>query len=177
MSCSGTCWPLGGAWQIDGETVETVSDFILGGSKITVDGDCSHEIKTLTPWKESYDQPSVQETCPNPFSLHALEPPCPTLCNPIDGSPPGSAVIFIWADEHCAKCLRHGYRVDLTNLLLFRVWSADRQHLCHLEIDRNVAFQVSHPRYGLSRWVSSKQPTYQCRKCGFISMLRTKLSL
>ena len=32
-------------WQIDGETVETVRDFILGGSKITVDGDCSHEIK------------------------------------------------------------------------------------------------------------------------------------
>ena len=33
------------SWQIDGETVETVSDFILGGSRITVDGDCSHEIK------------------------------------------------------------------------------------------------------------------------------------
>ena len=33
------------SWQIDGETVETVSDFILGGSKITVDGNCSHEIK------------------------------------------------------------------------------------------------------------------------------------
>ena len=33
------------AWEIDGETVETVSDFILGGSKITADGDCSHEIK------------------------------------------------------------------------------------------------------------------------------------
>ena len=32
-------------WEIDGETVETVSDFILGGSKITADGDCSHEIK------------------------------------------------------------------------------------------------------------------------------------
>ena len=46
------------SWEIDGETVETVSDFILGGSKITVDGDCSHEIKRrLTPWKESYDQP------------------------------------------------------------------------------------------------------------------------
>ena len=41
------------SWEIDGETVETVSDFILGGSKITVDGDCSHEIKMLTPWKES----------------------------------------------------------------------------------------------------------------------------
>ena len=33
------------SWEIDGETVETVSDFILGGTKITVDGDCSHEIK------------------------------------------------------------------------------------------------------------------------------------
>ena len=33
------------SWQIDGETVETVSDFILGGSKISADGDCSHEIK------------------------------------------------------------------------------------------------------------------------------------
>ena len=33
------------SWQIDGETVQTVSDFILGGSKITIDGDCSHEIK------------------------------------------------------------------------------------------------------------------------------------
>ena len=38
--------------QIDGETVETVSDFIFWGSKITADGDCSH-----VPWKESYDQP------------------------------------------------------------------------------------------------------------------------
>ena len=45
------------SWQIDGERVETVADFIWGGSKITADGDCSHEIKTLTPWKESYDQP------------------------------------------------------------------------------------------------------------------------
>ena len=45
------------SWEIDGETVETVSDFILGGSKITADANSSHEIKTLTPWKESYDQP------------------------------------------------------------------------------------------------------------------------
>ena len=62
------------SWEIDGETVETVSGFILGGSKITADGDCSHEIKPiqygkvknnsknyfkkmLTPWKKSYDQP------------------------------------------------------------------------------------------------------------------------
>ena len=37
------------SWEIDGETVETVSDFIFGGSKITADGDCSHEIKTRLP--------------------------------------------------------------------------------------------------------------------------------
>ena len=45
------------SWQIDGETMETVSDFIFLGYKITVNGDCSHEIKTLAPWKKSYDQP------------------------------------------------------------------------------------------------------------------------
>ena len=45
------------SWQIDGKTVETVSDFIFGGSQITADGDCSSEIKRLAPWKESYDQP------------------------------------------------------------------------------------------------------------------------
>ena len=39
------------------ETVETVADFIFLGSKITADGDRSHENKTLTPWKKSYDQP------------------------------------------------------------------------------------------------------------------------
>ena len=45
------------SWEIDGETVEIMADFILGRSKITADGDCSHEIKKmLTPWKESYDQ-------------------------------------------------------------------------------------------------------------------------
>ena len=44
------------SWQIDRETMETVTDFIFGGSKITADGDCSHEIKMLTPWKKTYDQ-------------------------------------------------------------------------------------------------------------------------
>ena len=43
------------SWQIDGETIETVSDFIVLGSKITADGDHSHE-KILAPWKKSYDQ-------------------------------------------------------------------------------------------------------------------------
>ena len=42
---------------INGESVETVSDFMFLVSKITTDGDCNHEIKTLTPWKKSYNQP------------------------------------------------------------------------------------------------------------------------
>ena len=44
------------SWQIDGETMETVTGFIFGGSKITADGDCSHEIKDTCSWKKSYDQ-------------------------------------------------------------------------------------------------------------------------
>ena len=45
------------SWQIDGETMETVTDFVFLGSRITADGDCSHEIKMLAPWKKSYNQP------------------------------------------------------------------------------------------------------------------------
>ena len=45
------------SWQIEGEKREAVTDFIFLGSTITADGDCSHEIKTLAPWKKSYDQP------------------------------------------------------------------------------------------------------------------------
>ena len=45
------------SWNIDGETMETVTDFLFLDSKITAEGDCSHEIKKLPPWKKSYDQP------------------------------------------------------------------------------------------------------------------------
>ena len=46
------------SWQLDGETIETVTDFIFLVSKITADGECSHEIKKmLAPWKKSYDKP------------------------------------------------------------------------------------------------------------------------
>ena len=45
------------SWEIDGEIVETVSDFILGGSKITADGDCSHEIKRCLLLRRKDDQP------------------------------------------------------------------------------------------------------------------------
>ena len=43
-------------WQIYEETMEAVTDFILGGSKITANGDCNHEIKTLVPWEKSYNK-------------------------------------------------------------------------------------------------------------------------
>ena len=73
------------SWQIDREAMETVRDFILMGSKITADSDCSHDIKRhLTPWKKSYDQPSVQ------FSSVAQS--CLTLCDPINRSTPGLPV-------------------------------------------------------------------------------------
>ena len=45
------------SWEIDGETMETVTDFVFLGSKITANGNCIHEIKTFVPWKKSYDQP------------------------------------------------------------------------------------------------------------------------
>ena len=45
------------SWQIDGETMETVRDFIFLGFNITADDDCSHEVQTLAPLKKSYDQP------------------------------------------------------------------------------------------------------------------------
>ena len=46
------------SWQIDGETMETVTAYIFLGCKITADGDCNHEIKRhLAPWKKSYDKP------------------------------------------------------------------------------------------------------------------------
>ena len=46
-------------WQIDRETMQTVRDFILGGAKITEDGERSHEIKTLNPCEKSHDQHSI----------------------------------------------------------------------------------------------------------------------
>ena len=46
------------SWQIDGETMETVTNLIFLQSKITADGDCSHEKKALASWKKSYDKPT-----------------------------------------------------------------------------------------------------------------------
>ena len=45
------------SWQIEREKEEAVTDLLFSGSKITADGDCSHEIRTITSWQESYDKP------------------------------------------------------------------------------------------------------------------------
>ena len=71
------------SWQIDGEIMETVTDFIFLGSKIIADGDCNHEIKRhlLLDNAPAAAAKSLQS--------------CPILCDPIDGSPPGSPVLGI----------------------------------------------------------------------------------
>ena len=71
------------SWQIDGETMETVRDFILGGSKFTAKGDCSHEIKRCLLLG--------RKVMTNLAAAKSLQS-CPTLCNPIDGSPPSSTI-------------------------------------------------------------------------------------
>ena len=70
------------SWQIDGETLETLRDFIFLGSKITADGDCSHEIKR----RLLLGRKAMTNLAAKPLQS------CPTLCGPIDGSPPGSLV-------------------------------------------------------------------------------------
>ena len=104
------------SWQIDGETVETVTDFILGGSKITADGDCSHEIKRclLLGRKAMTNLDSISKsrdiTLPTKVRLveamvfpvvmygcdeSEIAQSCPTLCDPMDCSLPCSSVCGI----------------------------------------------------------------------------------
>ena len=75
------------SWQIEGDTVETVVDFIFLGSKITADGDCSREIKRhLFLGKKVMTNLAATATAAKSLQL------CPTLCDPIEGSPPGSPI-------------------------------------------------------------------------------------
>ena len=75
------------SWQIDGEIVETVTDFIFLGSKITADGDCSHEFE-----RHLLVGRKVMTNLADAAKSRQL---CPTLCDPIDGSPPGSPILGI----------------------------------------------------------------------------------
>ena len=82
------------SWEIDGGTVETVTDFILGGSKITADGDCNHEIKRrLLLGRKAMINISAAAAA---VSLQS----CPTLCDPIDSSPPGFPSLGFSRQEH-----------------------------------------------------------------------------
>ena len=72
---------------ISWETVETVRDFIFGGSKITADGDCSHEIKRCMLLGRK-----VMTNLSAAAAAAKSHQSCPTLCDPINGSPPGSPI-------------------------------------------------------------------------------------
>ena len=80
------------SWQLDGETMETVTDFIFLGSKITTDGACSHEIKRHLPFGRKtvkiLSSVSVQ------FQFISVAQSCLTLCDPINCSTPGLPVHY-----------------------------------------------------------------------------------
>ena len=88
------------SWEIDGETVETVSDFIFLGSKITANGDCSHEIKRLLGKKVMTNLDSILKskdiTLPTKVhlvsSVSSVTQSCPTLCDPKNCNTPGLPV-------------------------------------------------------------------------------------
>ena len=75
------------SWEIDGETVETVSDFYFLVFKITADGDCSHDIKRCLLFGRKV-MTHLDAAAAPAKSLQS----CPTLCDPIDGSSPGSPI-------------------------------------------------------------------------------------
>ena len=73
--------------QIDGETLETVTDLMFLGSKITTNGDCSHDIKR----RLLLGRKSMTNLAAAAAAAKSLQS-CPTLCDSIDGNPPGSSV-------------------------------------------------------------------------------------
>ena len=77
------------SWQRDGEKMETVISFIFLGSKTTVDSDCSHEIKTLAPWKKSYNKAAAAAAAAKSLQL------CPTLCDPNDKATDKISSLFL----------------------------------------------------------------------------------
>ena len=82
------------SWHIDGETVETVADLILGVSKITADGDCSHEIeRCLLLGRKAMTNLESESESEVPQS-------CPTLCDPMDYSLPGSSSMGFSRQEY-----------------------------------------------------------------------------
>ena len=125
------------SWQINGETVETVADFILGGWKITADGDCSHEIKRclLLGRKAMINLAAAAK------SLQS----CLILCDPIDDSPPGSTVSGILQ----ARILEW-VAISFSNAWKWKVKVKSLSHIWLLATPWTAAYQAP-PSMGFSR--------------------------
>jgi len=94
------------SWHIDGETIETVTDFLFLGSKITADGDCSHEIKMLAPWKKSYGQPDS--------TLKSRDISLPTKVHPVKAMV--FSVVMYWCESWTIK------KTECQRINAFQVW-------------------------------------------------------
>ena len=77
------------SWQTEGEKLETIADFISLGSKITVDGDCNHDIKTLAPCKESYERPPKQHSKSQRYHFVNTGPHSQSYCF-------SSSLVWMW---------------------------------------------------------------------------------
>ena len=147
-------------WEIDGETVETVSDFIFLGSKITADGDCSHEIKRrlLLGSKVMTNLDSILKSrdISLPTKVHLVKAmvfpvvmygceswtikkaaaaskslqSCPTLCDPTDGSPPGCSVPGILQARILEWVAISFSKETLTTIYSKEGWSAVEGRCC-----------------------------------------------
>ena len=122
------------SWQIDEETVETVTDFIFLGSKITADGDCSCEIKTLAPWNKNYNQPR-QHIKKQRHYFASLGSPLPTKVHQV------KAMVFPVVTYRCEswtiKKAEH-WRIDAFEVWCWRrllrvPWTAKRSNLSILK--------------------------------------------
>ena len=140
------------SWQTDGETVETVSDFIFLGSQITADGDCSHEIKRrlLLGRKVMTNLDSILKrrdiTLPTKVCLVKVFPvvmyaaaaaktlqSCPTPCDPIDGSPIGSPIMYGWTIKNAERRRIDAFELWCWRRLLRIPWTASRSNQSILE--------------------------------------------
>ena len=133
------------SWQTDGETMETVTDFIFGGSKITADGHCSHEIKRCL---------LLGRKVMTNLQFNSVAQSCPTLCDPMNCSTPGLPV--------------HHQLLEFTQTHVHRV--SDAIQPSHSLLSPSLpAFNLSQHQ-DLFKWVSSslqvaKILEFQCQQC------------
>ena len=137
------------SWEIDGETVETVTHFIFWGSKITADGDCSHEIKRCLLFGR---KAMTNHAAAAAKSLQS----CPTLCDPTGSSPPGSPIPGI----RQARMTNHDSILKSRDITL----PTSKSKLCHLV--KTMVFPVI--MYGCESWTIKKA---ECRRIDTFEMV------